>query len=311
MRLGRRAIPAVAVGGFLFVNSATADEWAPATKQANAGDSISQGFGADGTPGDRPSFSWVQGTDDRVNSMAERYAGTVSGFTQEPESVTGAEMVGGNDNFPAQAARICAQSVKPTRVQVLLGGNDICNAARSSSGDAAANTYSIETWTSAIRAGLDQLAECLPPQSVVQVMSMPRVDALYDAGHAKSWWCYWGVWPLADICPIVTQENNRSRREQIGAAVDRYNEALAAEVHDYATNANGKNPHGLGFVTDWVGSIANGHRNTSIGTYTFTKNDINGVDCFHPNIPGQARLSCVGWAKSPDGAGPFDTCFRQ
>ncbi|MBW3629526.1 MAG: DUF1311 domain-containing protein, partial [Gemmatimonadetes bacterium] len=45
-------------------------------------------------------------------------------LVQEPESVSGAEMVGGADNFAAQAARICRQAVRPDHVSVLLGGND-------------------------------------------------------------------------------------------------------------------------------------------------------------------------------------------
>jgi lysophospholipase L1-like esterase len=310
MRLVRRAIPAIALGSLLFVSSATADEWTPPAKQSNAGDSISQGFGANGWPGDHPDLSWAQGSDDRVDSTASRTAATYAGFTQEPESVTGAEMVGGNDNFAAQASRICEQSPLPVRVRVLLGGNDVCNRPRSSSGNAAANLYSIDTWTNAIRAGLDQLAACLPPKSVVQLLSMPRVDGLYDAGKAKSLWCSWGVWPLAGVCRIVTAETNAGKRAQIGERIDRYNDALASEVQAYATNANGRNGRGVGFITDWVGSTAAGQQNTSVGTFRFGANDINGVDCFHPNIGGQARIACLAWAKSPDGVGPFSGCFK-
>ncbi len=311
MKLVRRAVPAIVLGGVLSVSSATAEVWAPPMKQANAGDSISQGFGANGWPGDHPDLSWVQGTDGRVDSTASRSAASYPGFVQEPESVTGAEMVGGDDNFAAQASRICAQSPLPVRVRVLLGGNDVCNRSRSSSSNAAANLYSVPTWTNALRAGLDQLAACLPPKSVVQILSMPRVDGLYDAGHAKSFWCSWGVWPLASVCRVVTAESNAGRRAQIGARIDEYNDALASEVQAYATNANGKNTRGIGFVTDWVGSMATGHENTSVGTFRFGAADINAVDCFHPNIDGQARLACVAWAKSPDGAGPYASCFQR
>jgi lysophospholipase L1-like esterase len=307
VRLGK-LLPALAVA-FFVVGSATAETWAPPSKQSNCGDSISQAFGANSVPGDHPDMSWAQGSDDRVNSTAERTSALFAGFTQEPESVTGAEMVGGNDNFPAQAQRICSQDVKPTRVRVLLGGNDVCNRVRSSNEDAAANLYSVTTWTSALRAGLDQLAECLPAKSVVQVLSMPRVDGLYEAGHDKSTWCHVGVWPLAGICRIVTAESNATRRVQIGAAIDRYNETTAREVAAYDVNTNGRNPRGIGFITDWAGSIAAGKQNTSIGTYRFTADDINGTDCFHPNLKGQARLACIAWAKSPDGAGPTTGCF--
>lgn len=308
----RAAAVPVLLGSLLVVGSVAASEWAPPTRQANAGDSISQGFGANGWPGDHEDMSWVQGTDDRVRSTAERTAQIQVGFTQQSESVTGAEMVGGNDNFPAQAMRICAQSVKPTRVRVLLGANDVCNREASASDDATANLYSIETFVNAFRAGVDQLVACMPPKSVIQVLSFPRVDKVYDAGHAKSSWCYLGVWPLAGVCRIVTAEKNAGRRTQLGDAVDVFNDALAGEVAAYGSNANGKNPKGIGFFTDWAGSIATGHANSSVGTYSFTKDDINGTDCFHPNIPGQARLACVAWEKSPDSDGSHvGDCFAQ
>jgi lysophospholipase L1-like esterase len=297
----RRTIPAIVLGGLLSVTHAAAVSWAPPAKQANAGDSISQGFGANSWPGDHPDLSWVQGSDERVHSTASRYAATMTGFTQGPESVSGAELVGGNDNFAAQASRICAQSPKPVRVRVLLGGNDVCNRPRSDGDDAAANLYSVETMKNALRAGLDQLAACLPPRSVVQVLSVPRVDGLYEAGHAKSSWCYNGVWPMANVCRVVTAEDDAGRRAQIGARIDEYNVAIAAEVKAY----DGKND--IGFVSDWSGTTPN----TSVGTFRFTKDDINGVDCFHPNIDGQARIACVAWAKSPDGTGPASACFTR
>ena len=147
--------------------------------------------------------------------------------------------------------------------------------------------------------------------AIGQVCEELLMNALYDAGHDKSFWCHWGVWPIAGICRVVTAEGNRSRRDRIGVAIDRYNETLAAEVRAYGANANGQNPRGVGFISDWVGSVSAGHTNTSVGTYAFTANDINGVDCFHPNVKGQSRLSCLAWAKSPDGAGPSASCFAQ
>lgn len=310
----RRRMVGLVTAGLLAgvpLASAAAATWAEPTKQANAGDSISQGFGAAGIPFDDPAQSWVLGIDPAVSSMYLRYSAIEPGFEQEGESVTGAEMVGGEDNFPAQAARICAQSPLPTRVEVLLGSNDVCNRPRSWTTDAAANLYSVTTFTSALRAGLDQLAACLPPRSVVEVLSVPRVDYLYEAGRAKSWWCVWGVWPIAGICRVVTAESSASRRARIGQRIDAYNDAVAAEIAAYAANANGRNARGVGFVTDWVGSSAAGHANTSVGTFVFTKDDINGTDCFHPNVQGQSRLACVAWGASTEGAGVSSACFAR
>lgn len=308
----RRTVPWIVTGGvLLLVSNARGGAWAPATKLANAGDSISQGFAANGNPSDHPELSWVQGTDARISSLFTRYATTDAAFEREPESVSGAEMVSGHDNFAAQASRICAQQVLPTRVEVLLGGNDVCNRARSSSADAAANMYSVGTWRQALRAGLDQLAACLPPGAVVQVLSMPRVDYLYEAGHAKSWWCGAGVWPMANVCRVVTAETDAFRRRQIGARIDLYNAVLAAEVEAYASNANGMNERGVGFMTDWQGSLDEGHAGTSVGTFRISGDDINSLDCFHPNVGCQARFACVAWATGPDGNGSASACLAR
>lgn len=283
----------------------------PPLKLANAGDSISQGFGANAMPWDHPSRSWVQGTNDDVGSMFDRWSWWYSSsFAQQPESVTGAEMVGGEDSFPAQASRICAQSPRPNRVEVLLGGNDVCNRAASSSGDAAANLYGLDTWRAAIDAGLDQLSDCLPEGAVVQVLSMPRVDWLYEAGHDKSWWCSGVIWPAASVCRVVTNEDDPARRRQIGAAVDRYNDVIREEVGAYDSDSNGRNPRKIRFATDWTGSIDEGRANTSLGTYIFGAGDINGVDCFHPNTGGQAKLACTAWATHPDGSGDLAGCLE-
>ena len=279
------------------------------SKQSNIGDSISQAFDANDLPDDQPQDSWVQGTDAEIDSVYTRYSQLVSGFTQEPVSVSGAEMVGGSDNFAAQAARICAQSPVPDHVSVLLGGNDVCNRQPSSSDDATANLYSLDTWTNAVRAGLDQLAACMPGGSIVQVMSVPRVDQLYAAGNQKSFWCSW-TWSLFGICPIVTAETNDARRAQIGAAVDAYNDALASEVLAYDSGTNGRNANGVHFVTDWQGSIAAGVPDSSVGTHAFGGSEIDIVDCFHPNEKGQAELACVAWATNPDGSGSAAACFQ-
>lgn len=280
------------------------------TRQSNAGDSISQGYSADGWPGEHPELSWVQGTSSEVDSVFMRYQERVPSFTQQPESVTGAEMVAGDDNFAAQAARICAQEEKPQHVSVMLGGNDVCNRSRSSSSDAAANMYSLDTWVNALRAGLDQLAACLPPGSTVHVLSFPRVDFLYNAGYAKSLWCPYVVWPNANICRIITAERSGSRRAQIGARINEYNEATRAEVELYEANADGRNLRGVHFVTDWQGSIEDGHANTSVGAYVLRAEDINGTDCFHPSVLWQRKVACAAWASNPDGAGAVWECFE-
>jgi len=297
-------------GALLFWGAPRAHSQELPSKQSNIGDSISQAFSANGVLGDHPALSWVQGTDGQVNSVLLRFASLTGTFSQEPESVSGAELVGGGDNFPAQAARVCAQAVKPQYVSVLLGGNDVCNRDRSSTSDPAAHMYSVDTWTNALRAGLDQLAACLPAGATVQVLSMPRVDVLYEAGHDKGLFCVWFVWPLANICPIVTKEDSSSRRAKIGGGINADKDATAAQMAAHDSNPNGKNANGVHFLTDWQGSMEDGYNDSSIGTYRFGWQDINGVDCFHPNVLGQNKIACTAWATNPFGSGSVPECLR-
>jgi lysophospholipase L1-like esterase len=279
------------------------------TRQSNIGDSMSQASFTDDWPGDRPHLSWVQGTQSDIYSVYLRYLERVPSFTQRPESVSGAEMVGGGNNFAAQAARICAHEEKPQHVSVLLGANDVCNRQRSSSADAAEHMYSLETWVNALRAGLDQLAACLPPGAKVHLLSIPRVDFLYEAGYAKSLYCPYVVWPGAGICRIVTAETRAWRRAQIGDRINWYNEATRVEAALYDANADGRNPRGVRFISDWQGSIENGYGYTSVGTIVFGAAYINGSDCFHPSTLAQRKLACVTWATNPDGEGTVAGCF--
>lgn len=267
-------------------------------KLAGIGDSISQGFSANGLPGDHPDQAFGQGTDTTVSSLYSRYLARFPGFTKEFVSVTGAEMVGGTNSAAAQAQRICMQTTKPDHVYILLGGNDVCNRA-SNATDAVANMYSVMTYRNALKAALDTLAGCLASGSQVLVLSMPRVDFLYDAGNAKNSITCNSVWFLASVCRIVTGESSATRRAQIGARVDQYNAGLREEVRAADVRHSAR---GIRFLTDWQGPMSS-RPATSVGTYRFTKDDISIDDCFHPYYStGQKRLACAAWEASEYGS---------
>ena len=261
------------------------------TKLAGIGDSISQGFAANNWPGDHADMAFGQGTDAEVNSLYQRYRARFPSLTKEFVSVSGAEMVGGSNNAAAQAARICRQTTKPNRVVLELGGNDVCNRSKGSATDAASNLYSVTTYRNALKTALDTLSGCLPAGSQVVVLSMPRVDFLYEAGNAKSALSCNSVWSLAGVCRIVTAESDAGRRRQIGARIDQYNDGLTQEVQAAQTRYGTK----VRFVTDWQGSMATRPK-TSVGSYPFGKDDIDSLDCFHPyRSTGQRRLACAAW----------------
>lgn len=258
-------------------------------KLAGIGDSISQGWGANNWPGEHPEFGFGQGTDAKVFSVYLRYKAKFPAMTKEFVSESGAEMVGGRNNAAGQAARICAMSKKPNRVVLELGGNDVCSRDKGSSSDATSKLYSVTTYRNALKAALDQLGTCLPVGSQVQVLSMPRVDYLFEAGNARNFVTCNLVWSVAGVCRVVTGEGNAARRAAIGARVDQYNDGLRLEAESAAARYVGK----VSFTTDWRGTAT---MNSSVGTYRFGKDDIDGLDCFHPaKDTGQRKLACAAW----------------
>lgn len=291
---------------------------------ANIGDSISQGYDADDSlpidmdkivsdPDavfhDNPQYSWVQGTDPRISSVGTHFRALEEALTLTPISHSGAELLGkipDRPNFEQQAALLVAKDAHPDLVWVLLGGNDVCNRPKTPNADATATLYSIAEWTEAVDRGLTILAAGLDAGATVKVLSMPRVDRLYEqAGDAKiavkyglasmSFTCkqFWSTTDALNkgVCPIVTTETNATRRAAIGARIDAYNDALAAEVHRFTKDAT-LNPKGVQFQSDWHGAIDKGGTlNASMGTYAFDADLVSKRDCFHPSIKGQTGIA--------------------
>jgi hypothetical protein len=127
------------------------------------------------------------------------------------------------------------------------------------------------------------------------------------AGLAKNATYCQLVWSAAGICGIVTQQPEATVLDQIGAAIDAYNDALAAEVTD-ADAAHG-GPAGVRFTTDWKGAPATSP-GTSVGSYFFGAADVSDVDCFHPSIEGQRKLACIAWETWELGSGDVASCLR-
>ena len=294
----------VAVVSILLAEAALAQS--TPRKMSVAGDSLSQAALADGTiPSDQPWNSWAYGTNSYVFSILQRTRTFVNPyFWAEPVARDGAKMT---RDFPTQAARICSQWWRPNRVFVALGQNDACSAPRADPSLAAdAFMPSVTDFVAALQNGLSQLASCLPSGSVVQVVSVVRVDFLYEAGVAKDWLYCPAVWQALGTCRIVTGEPDPQRRATIGQRITDWNAALAAEVARF-DSTNGR---GLRFVTDWVGPVDD----TSAGTYRFGPNDLNALDCFHPSNGGQRRLACAEAVTSLDpirNAASVAECFQR
>lgn len=322
--------PATAGGG----NPAGPDQRDPVVHSlANLGDSISQGFDADdaspidlnvalgGNPEqvfhDNPTLSWVQGTDERVGSVAAHYRSLDANMVITPLSRTDAELVGRSSSVPnleKQARAITSKQVAPDLVYVLMGSSDVCNRPRSNSEDATATMYSVDEWRTAAVRGLTALSEVLPERATVRFVSMPRVDLLYEqignmsvpviyesdfGGKTQATVACTDLWGyLADrgrrgVCKIVTAEQSAARRKAIGQRIDAYNAALAEEVRRFDGDA-ARNPKKISFQSDWHGSLdAGGTKNASVGTFVFEPEHISKVDCFHPSVAGHRELAKV------------------
>jgi len=287
-------------------------------KATAAGDSITMGFAADCTKnryfwdlfcllgGDQPEHSWFDGWSGNVDSVHDKYKvldSTISANKSAAKS--GSEMGGGDNNFATQAAKIVAQNPVPDHVEVLLGGNDICNRDCVDGADCNNPLYSDSQWRSSVQAGLNTLMQSMPTGGTVFLGSVPRVQDLRPAGLAKqassSRIRCDNVWSSYDICSIATVNNTMggdnvdTRRAAIALRQQRYNEILAEEALAYNSNTNGQNPNGLEVIADYQGEGT-----PSAGTISFGKDEIDGGDCFHPSVLGQNTVANALWANNQD-----------
>lgn len=285
---------------------------APA-KGTAAGDSITMGFAADCTGntfftggffcllgGDQPEHSWFDGWDSSVNSVHDKYKAIDPNVAANKNAArSGSEMRGGGDNFGVQADRILSQTLVADHVEVVLGGNDICNRDCVDPANCSDPLLTEGQWRGAVQAGLDKLVNGLPSGSTVVLGSVPRVQDLRAAGIAKqsgNWRvnCE-SVWSTFGICRIATNggtmngESFATRYAGIESAQRLYNEVLQQEAAAY----NGTN--GVEVVAEY-----SGENQTNVGTFTFGKNDIDGGDCFHPSVSGQNTVANLMWNGNPD-----------
>ncbi|MCW5890884.1 MAG: hypothetical protein KIT14_10055 [bacterium] len=292
--------------------TASCDCAPPPKKISVAGDSISQGFAADCTSGgiggaicllaaDKPQYSWFNGTHASMNSIHKRYLAINPAVASQRQSVSGAEMRGGSNSFAAQAAGILAQVPVPDHVEVLLGGNDICNRDCVDPASCGNPMYTDQQWRDAVRAGLNPLVTNLPLGSTIFLLGIPRVQDLREVGLVKTGTTCNTQWSTFSICRIVTDggtlngETYAVRRAGVGARQRRYNEILREEALAYDSNANGLNPRGIEVVVDYVDE-----ETPSVGTTPFEPGDIDAADCFHPSIAGQNKIAEGVWTINPD-----------
>ena len=291
------------------------------SKIAGIGDSITMAFGADCSgnvwlwdlacllAGDQPEHSWFDGWSGNVNSVHDRFKaldGNITGNKNAAES--GAEMLGignSNRNFFDQASVVVSQSTVADHVEIILGGNDICNRDCTSGRNCDNPLYTESEWRGAVRSGMDVLMSGMPEGGTVVLGSVPKVQNLRDAGIAKETGflainCQ-SAWSTYDICRVVTADGRYNgerlskRYSSIGAAQRLYNQVLREEAEAYNSNSNGKNTRGIEIVSEYVDEST-----PSAGTFNFTADNINGADCFHPNVATHSTIADFMWAANPE-----------
>lgn len=256
--------------------------------------------------GDRPAYSWFDGSNRAVDSVLKRYREINSRIDGNKSAArSGSELLGGGNNFFTQASRVLTQSPVPDHVEIILGGNDICNRSCVDPRNCNDPLYSEAQWTEGVRAGLDVLVGGLPAGSTVYLGSVPRVQDLRSAGLEKESnnrgvRCD-SIWRTFSICRIATAggnfngESEAFRREGIAARQKRYNEILREEARSYSENSEGQNPRGIEVIAEYRGENESG-----IGTTELSADLINGGDCFHPNVSGQNTFADLMWQRNTD-----------
>ncbi len=291
------------------------------SKIAGIGDSITRAFGADCIgnvwlwdlacllEGDQPYHSWFDGWSSNVESVHDKFRVLDDAIAANKDaSDSGAEMLGignSNRNFLDQANIVVGQSPVADHVEVVLGGNDICNRGCTDARNCADPLYTESEWRGAIQDGLDVLMNGMPEGGTVVLGSVPRVQNLRDAGLEKEAGRFGincqSLWSTFDVCRIVTDggtlngEGLRKRHNAIADTQRLYNEVLRDEASAYNSNSNGRNPRGIEVVAEYVDEAT-----LTAGTFDFTADNINGGDCFHPNVPTQSTIADFMWTANPE-----------
>ncbi|MDG2335086.1 MAG: GDSL-type esterase/lipase family protein [Myxococcota bacterium] len=323
----REAVVGLAPGIAQVCDAAVPTPAAP-IRMAAAGDSITQAFSADCTcnagflgllcllcpaGGDQAEHSWFNGAS--LGGSFEDQYGLGAGISSARVSVSGAEMRGTGSHFSTQADDLLALVPLPELVTVELGGNDICNRDCVDPANCANPLYTEAEWEIAIRAGLDKLVGfnhplSLPAGATVYLLGVPRVQDLYAAGvqleqsqgdvNCRSFWDTFDVCTIATLDTPLNGETHATRLTGIESRVQLYNEVLRDLAWEYSTNATNRNPLGIEVVADYVNEST-----PSVGTTSFDAGELNGGDCFHPNLQGQRLIATEAWNSNPrEGTAP-------
>ncbi|MFD4689800.1 SGNH/GDSL hydrolase family protein [Streptomyces sp. NBC_00683] len=239
---------------------------------AAVGDSITRGFDACSVFADCPEVSWATGTDDGVNSLAERLLGASKAPSHSwNHAVSGARMA----QLPEQM--VLAAKEKPDLVTVMIGANDACR-------DSVRLMTPVADFRASFEASMRQLRGAAP-KAQVYVSSVPDLKRLWSTGRGNALGKQ--IWKLG-ICRSMLGDADDmgtaavARRDAVQERVVAYNEVLRDVcAKDLRCRYDG------GAVFD----------------YRFTGEQLSQWDWFHPGRDGQARLAEIAY-RNVTAAGP-------
>ncbi|MDK1473954.1 GDSL-type esterase/lipase family protein [Streptomyces sp. 549] len=229
---------------------------------AALGDSITTGFDTCDLLADCPEASWSTGTEDGIDSLAQRLLDDPAGRTWN-HAVSGAVMA----DLPGQARKAVAN--EPGLVTVLIGGNDACT-------DTVAKMTPVADFERDFRTTVDTLRKQLPDTRIF-VASVPDLMRLWTQGRGNE--SARQVWDMG-ICqsmlrdPLATDAASNERRDSVAQRVKEYNAVLkeVCEADEHCTHDDG-----------------------AVHEYRFTAAELSGWDWFHPSRNGQRVLARLAY----------------
>lgn len=258
------AAATIAMCGLLIAPVAVAQNYPDS--MAVLGDSISVAALADGSLGGldagQPEHSWATGDDsgDGVNSHYERILAANSGISGNNinHARSGARM----DDIPGQAVDAVNSGVEYVVIQI--GGNDLCR-------DEASEMTPTAQFLADFQTAMDTLQNGLPDATIVMTETV-RVKRVYDVGRTNLGCLL--KWATFQWCDSALR-NGSTQRAQVDARNIEYNNAIRTECAS----------RGIAFDDD-------------VFEWAFSRSDLSSVDCFHPDLSGQAALANITYDAS-------------
>jgi lysophospholipase L1-like esterase len=231
---------------------------------AALGDSMTAGVNACGEAAACLAASWSTGSDQNVNSVAQRI-GQLSGTA--PKVFNDAQAGALASGLAKQVDSAIKQ--KPALVTILIGNNDICRNTTTAMTSPADFADQVSAVVQKLNAGL--------PNSWIFVASVPALAQLY--GLTKSIPAATAVYKKAKMCgailaPASTPAGDDTRLADVSKRIDAYN----GELKNICAQAQ----HCV-------------YDDGQIAAQKFNIQDLSTLDYFHPSVEGQKLLADAAW----------------